>query len=618
MRAPTSGLQLEPKIPLVRGDHLQPGRFPDDCELSPISMLRVMSGASLTILFIHKTKEYDFGGRWTRSGPSHREYRREHRGDTPLGVARPTSGEPIALQRRYQQCVEIREADRVEMGREQNPVTNGTRGRQAGHHVAATRKHVLDRNRQPGATREIGDKSSHRRLTRSWIALGQKRRIHARQRDQFLEQAEFWGGDIHDGRKLAEARKEGRKKPDLHEVVTRLESRFHFAANQAQSPRPMKLLVFAHVPPPVHGQSQMVQYLVDGFRTDPSLGIEVSHVDARLSDSLEDVGSARGGKLTRLLAFVIQALRLRWRHGIHDLYYVPSPPKRNSLYRDWILLALLRPWFRRVHFHWHAVGLGEWLETQARPWERHLSHRLLGGISRSIVLSEFSRPDAERLAPKSVRVVSNGIPDPCPEFATQLASERQRRFSQRRDTGGEVRVLFLALCSRDKGVFDALEAVSIANVSGANGAHRLRFQLAVAGTFPNPELEREFKARIRELEMDGSVRCLGFVQGEAKRAALREADLFLFPTYYAAEGQPLNLMEAMAHGLPVVTTRWRAIPDLVPLGHPGLVPPRDPAAAAQALVSQALHADGLAERAEFERRFSLPAHLRALAEALRA
>ena len=378
----------------------------------------------------------------------------------------------------------------------------------------------------------------------------------------------------------------------------------------------MKLLVFAHVPPPVHGQSQMVQYLVDGFRADPSLGIEVYHVDARLSDSLEDVGSARGGKLTRLVGYAFQALRLRWRHGIRDLYYVPSPPKRNSLYRDWIVLALLRPWFRRIHLHWHAVGLGEWLDTQARPWERLVSHRLLGGVAHSILLSEFNRTDAARLAPRSTSVVGNAVPDPCPDFATHLAPERQARLARRRDQGGEVRVLFLALCSRDKGVFDALEAIAIANAEGAAGSHPLRFRLAVAGTFPTPELEHAFDARVRELNLGSQVERLGFIKGEGKLAALRDADLFLFPTYYAAEGQPLNLIEAMAHGLPVVTTRWRAIPDLIPPAYPGLIPIQDPAAAAAALVSQSLNANGLAERATFEQRFTLPAHLRTLAEAL--
>lgn len=32
----------------------------------------------------------------------------------------------------------------------------------------------------------------------------------------------------------------------------------------------------------------------------------------------------------------------------------------------------------------------------------------------------------------------------------------------------------------------------------------------------------------------------------------------------------------MAYGLPVITTRWRAIPELFPAGYQGLVEPRSP------------------------------------------
>jgi hypothetical protein len=40
-----------------------------------------------------------------------------------------------------------------------------------------------------------------------------------------------------------------------------------------------KILVFAHVPPPHHGQSVMVQVLLDGLREDERF--EVHHVDGR-------------------------------------------------------------------------------------------------------------------------------------------------------------------------------------------------------------------------------------------------------------------------------------------------------------------------------------------------
>jgi hypothetical protein len=50
-----------------------------------------------------------------------------------------------------------------------------------------------------------------------------------------------------------------------------------------------KILVFAHVPPPHHGQSVMVQVMLEGLRADARF--EVHHVDARVSDDLEDVGA---------------------------------------------------------------------------------------------------------------------------------------------------------------------------------------------------------------------------------------------------------------------------------------------------------------------------------------
>lgn len=379
----------------------------------------------------------------------------------------------------------------------------------------------------------------------------------------------------------------------------------------------MKLLVFAHVPPPLHGQSQMVKYLVDGFRADPSLGIKVFHVDARLSDDLGDVGSARGGKLPRLLGYCARAIWFRVRHGADTLYYVPTPPKRTPLYRDWIVMALLRPWFRQVVLHWHGVGLGTWLETDARPWERWVTQRLLGGVALSIVLSRFSQTDAEKLHPRAVAIVGNGVEDPCADFPATLAPLRVRRLAQRSSGGGDVEVLFMALCTRDKGVFDAVETVTIANRLAAEGSSPLRFHLVVAGIFPDPALQEEFSRRIACADAAGRVRQIGFLSGAAKADAFREADVFLFPSYYATEGQPLGVAEAMAYGLPVVTTLWRAIPEMLPPGRPGIVAPRRPDLAAAALLEVARSEDGLRYREAFERRFKLPVHLASLASAIK-
>lgn len=381
----------------------------------------------------------------------------------------------------------------------------------------------------------------------------------------------------------------------------------------------MKLLVFAHVPPPHHGQSQMVQYLVDGFRARPDLGIDVVHVDARLSGDLQDVGSARGGKVFQLLKYCGQALSARFRSGVRTLYYIPSPPKRTPLIRDWMVFLLLRPWFRDVVFHWEAAGLGEWLESQARPWERWLSRRLLGKPSLSVVLAETNRRDAKVLSSRQTRVVHNALKDPCPDFDRTLGPRRRARIQELRETGGDVRVLFLALCSRDKGLFDAMEAVARANASAAarTSGCTLRFRLTVAGAFPDPDLEREFREWCAQPGRAGMVTHAGFLSGADKDAVWRAADVFLFPTYYANEGQPVSLIEAMAYGVPAVTTRWRGIPEMLPSGYAGLVEPRDSTAQSEALLAVALGEGGFELRREYERRFTLDRYLEGMASAIR-
>ncbi len=73
------------------------------------------------------------------------------------------------------------------------------------------------------------------------------------------------------------------------------------------------------------------------------------------------------------------------------------------------------------------------------------------------------------------------------------------------------------------------------------------------------------------------------------RALLPEADLFVLPCVVAADGDrdgiPVSLMEAMAAGLPVVSTTVSGIPELVDETTGVLVPPRDAPALAAALAA---------------------------------
>src|SRR3712207_2970921 len=70
----------------------------------------------------------------------------------------------------------------------------------------------------------------------------------------------------------------------------------------------------------------------------------------------------------------------------------------------------------------------------------------------------------------------------------------------------------------------------------------------------------------------GSMECdsSGYVRGADKIAALRTADVYLFPTEYG-EGLPISILEAMAMQLQVVTRPVGGIADFFVDGEMGFV-----------------------------------------------
>lgn len=118
-----------------------------------------------------------------------------------------------------------------------------------------------------------------------------------------------------------------------------------------------------------------------------------------------------------------------------------------------------------------------------------------------------------------------------------------------------------------KGVFDLLEAVRLLLVGGS------RVRLLISGIGPDTARVRE---RIGELGLQDAVEVLGAVPYEHAHEVYQRAEVFVSPTY--AEGFSNTILEAMASGLPVVSTDVVGVRDCVrPDDNGVLVAPADPA-----------------------------------------
>lgn len=137
-----------------------------------------------------------------------------------------------------------------------------------------------------------------------------------------------------------------------------------------------------------------------------------------------------------------------------------------------------------------------------------------------------------------------------------------------------IRAIFVGYCYRDKGVIDIVEGCLLACGRG----------LDIDVAFIGQESE-EFSEYLNSLGACErlSIRRLGKRPRAEVLSAMRESDVFLFPTYHKGEGHPNVINEAMANELTVITTDRGAIGEVLDRETAYFVEPRSPAQLADML-----------------------------------
>jgi len=127
------------------------------------------------------------------------------------------------------------------------------------------------------------------------------------------------------------------------------------------------------------------------------------------------------------------------------------------------------------------------------------------------------------------------------------------------------RLLYVGRLSAAKGLPVLLESLAMLKSS-----HPEIFLTVVGDGEDRAELEQMTAG----LELNDNVKFVGYKSQAEVREYMQETDVFVLPSF--AEGVPVSLMEAMAAGVPVVTTQIAGVSELVENGVSGyIVPPGD-------------------------------------------
>jgi colanic acid/amylovoran biosynthesis glycosyltransferase len=144
---------------------------------------------------------------------------------------------------------------------------------------------------------------------------------------------------------------------------------------------------------------------------------------------------------------------------------------------------------------------------------------------------------------------------------------------------GRVRCVTVSRLVEKKGIEYGIRAVSQLVKANKN------IEYIIIGDGP---LREELQQLIQQLEVGSAIRLLGWKHQQDVVEMLKESDIMLAPSVTSQDGDqegiPVALMEAMAMGMPVVSTHHSGIPELIQDGVSGfLVPERDVEALAKQL-----------------------------------
>ena len=280
------------------------------------------------------------------------------------------------------------------------------------------------------------------------------------------------------------------------------------------------------LPPPVHGASLVTARLLERVREQVG---DVRVVDVGGSGAGARFAASRAWAHLRALAVVVglpagAVVYVSLSGGLGLWYQVPL-----------FVAARLRG--LRVVAHHHSYA---YLTARAVPMV--LVTRLLGPGDRHLFLSGIMRTAFRRRYSSRAehRVVSNAhVVTPAPVGPPRPAT-------------GDLVLAHVSNLGVSKG--------SVAAV-GACGVLRRRDPRATL-TLVGPCGDEETAAAIAAA--GDAVRWLGPLPTEGVYEALDGADVFLFPSSYVNEAEPLVVLEALSRGVPVIATRRGALPELLP------------------------------------------------------
>ena len=295
----------------------------------------------------------------------------------------------------------------------------------------------------------------------------------------------------------------------------------------------ISILLIGPFPEPLSGVSIANQVVNEVLSEDSQFEVDLINTSYSIFD--EEIG-----KFSFKKAFFYLTLNLNiFKIFKHKIIYITPGQTFYGILKYGFFIILGSVFRKELIIHVHGNYLGKEYQS-LKGFKRVLFYFLVSRFTKGIVLSNSLKHNLTPfLEDKNIFSL--------PNFAQDYLYAEDKKL-----VNDELRIFYLSNLMKEKGIFCLLNALK--NLEKNN----IIYKAKIAGNI-DQKYSKEILNLFTELK---NAEYIGVVNGDDKKNLLKWGNVFVLPTFYKMEGQPISILEAMATENLVVTTNHAGIPDI--------------------------------------------------------
>lgn len=317
-----------------------------------------------------------------------------------------------------------------------------------------------------------------------------------------------------------------------------------------------KILFFTSFPPPNTGQTIATKLIYESI--DPYFYLnKINIVDKkRLSRDSGKFSLSVFFFLCKNLAKLVFSLHKK----NYDFVYVVYAPSSFALVRDFLITLIVKKFSKaKLIAHIHSGNYGVNFNS---PIKNKMFSYIINKVDRLIFLSPMLNNLNNIVSVNKIFYLTNMISKDVICNSIEVFNKINNKKNR-----VNIKIYYISNMIKEKGYEDVLNAAEI-----YKNNYSPNFILYLVGGWKSPELLKEIENKLSVTGLSDQVKIVGEVRD---RSIIKEffldADIFVLPTYYSIEAQPLSIIEALNASTPVVSTFHASIPEMIRNNHDGIL-----------------------------------------------